>query len=290
MADGNMRAAIAAALAEDTEETADTSAEVTVDEAAATDDAQSDDSTESNDTTDEATSTDDTADEGPDEYFGVKLTGLSKEDRDAVIAGFQERDKFIQQLLRNKPEDAAEESTTDSEAADTEEVGDDAILKALGLDDPDDPYAQNTAKVAVPLTKLVLELQDEVASLKGRTDADATERYWTSQLTQLERDYGPLPISHEELMRQAATAGVAEPVDAYWRVAGPARQQVMAEVTKRREALATARKAEAKGNVRPKDEAAGSEVIEKFADVRDATKSAITSLLKEKGIALEENE
>jgi hypothetical protein len=287
MADSNMRAAIEAALATDPEDTAP-AAEVTDDDAVAADDAQSEESTEGDDTADEATSPE--GDEGPDEYFGVSLKGLSREERDAIVAGFTERDKFIQQLLRNKPEDAADEAPPADPPEDTGAVDDAEILKALGLDDPDDPYTEKAAQSALPLAKLVLSLQDEVSTLKQRTELEATERYWENTLTSLESQFGTLPVSHQEVMQQAANAGVGEPVDAFWRIMGPARQAVLAEVTKRREAVTTSMKKGAKANVRPADQASGSDVVEKFTDVRDATKSAIASLLKERGIALEENE
>jgi hypothetical protein len=223
---------------------------------------------------------DGTGEDVPDEYFGVDLSGLSAEERASIIAGFQERDKFIQQLLRNQaePEAKADEGTSDDEPA-----TDDDLLKALGLDDPDDPYAENTAKVALPLAKMVLQLQETVEGLQQQTTVQATERYWTDSLNELESKFGALPVSRDELFKLAADAGVAEPVDAYWRVMGPARQQVLAEVQKRRDAETARLKKGTKGTVRPKDTASATEAPIKAKDVKDAMKQFRARFERERG-------
>lgn len=288
----NMKEAIAAALA-DGEDTADQSAEVTPDE---TTDAPAEDSTEDSTDTTEGTGDAATGDEpeAPETYFGVDLTGLSKEDAAAIVAGFTERDKYIQQLLRNKPEDAADDAKDDTKPpapADEEEVTDAAILQALGLDDVEDnPYAEKAAKAAVPLAKLVLSLQEEVTTLRERGELDALERHWTTTLTGLESKFGKLPATHEEVMQQAAAAEVGDPTDAFWRIMGPARQEVMSKVNERQAALAKSLKDGAKGSVRPKDETAGSEKPIEGQDVKTATKTALAALFKERGIALEDTE
>lgn len=229
----------------------------------------------------------------PTDYYGVDLSGLSAEERAAIVAGFQERDKFIQQLLRNKSTEepkADEPASGGSDAADDNApLTDDDIKKALGLDDPDDPFAETTAKVAIPLAKLVLDLQEQVVSIAARTEMDATERYWDSSLSALEGQFGKLPLSHDEVMKEAAAAKVAEPVDAYWRIMGPMRQQVMAEVQRRREAVVEPLKKGAKAAVRPKGDAGTAEAIIEAKDVKDATKQALSSLFKERGIRFDED-
>lgn len=235
---------------------------------------------------DESEAGDGTDEDVPSEYYGVDLSALSAEERAAIVAGFQERDKFIQQLLRNKADEPAEapkaEDPGDAEASDAD------ILQALGLDDPDDAYAEHTAKVALPLAKLVLSLQEEVSQVKARTELDATERYWQSSLDQLEAKHGGLPVSHAEVMKMAAEAGVGEPVDAYWRIMGPARQEVMAEVQKRRAVMERSLKQSAKGTVRPSTGADTTEAIIDAKDVKDATRQALSMLFRERGISVEE--
>jgi hypothetical protein len=228
---------------------------------------------------------DGTEDDAPSEYYGVDLSGLSSEERATIVAGFQERDKFIQQLLRNKVEEPEPEPapSTDDELTDAD------LLKALGLDDPDDAYAESTAKVALPLAKMVLSLQEEVTGLKQRTDVAATEQYWNQGLAALEDQFGKLPVSHDEVLKLSAEAGVSEPVDAYWRIMGPARQQVMAEVQKRREALVKPIKDGTKGSQRPSATADTSAAIIEAKDVKDAMRQALASLQKERGISLVED-
>ena len=291
MGNNDVRAIIEEALlpSEDTAE----EAEVTDEEAVVTPDAQGEESTEED--TSEASEDESEAQEGtdentPTEYFGVNLEGLSAEDRATLIAGFQERDKFIQQLLRNKAEEPEESGPAkDASGDDAEDATDADILQALGLDDPDNPYAEYAAKVALPLSKLVLSLQSEVAEVKQRAEVDATGRYWDDSLTALEAQFGKLPVSHDDVLRQAAEAGVAEPVDAYWRIMGPARQQVMAEVQKRREAFETAQKKGAKGALRPAAQAETTEAIIDAKDGADAMRQAVTALFKERGITVVED-
>lgn len=221
----------------------------------------------------------------PTEYFGVDLSKLDAAERAALVGEFQQRDKFIQQLLRNKPEEAAAAETS---SEDDGTISDQELLAALGLDDPDDPYAETTAKVALPLAKLVLNLQEEVTSLKQTSDVERTERFWESSLTGLETKFGALPVSHDEVFKLAAEAGVGDPTDAYWRIMGPARQEVMVEVQRRREAIVKPIKDGAKGNVRPKTDAETSETPVVAKDVNEAMRLAIAKLAKERGITFQE--
>lgn len=222
-------------------------------------------------------------DDTPTEYYGVDLSGLPAAQRAEIIAHYQGQDKFIQQLLRNQAEAKAEEGEKTPDPGD-EEVSDTDLLKALGLDDPDDPYAENTAKVALPLAKMVLGLQQEVQDLTTRTTVSETERYWETSLNALEAQFGKLPVSRDEVFAEAAKAGVAEPVDAYWRIMGPARQQVHAEVQKRRAELETSLKQGAKGARRPAADADTADVPIVATDVKDAMKQALAAIGKERGI------
>jgi hypothetical protein len=291
----DMRDAIAAALTP----TEDTAPEAEVTDGAPVDGGEAASTPEAGDErTDEATPVADadetpeapegTGDEEARTYFGVDLSGLSAEEADAIVKGFEERDKFIQKLLRNQPETAEPEVAAEDATPDEgEALTDDDIKKALGLDDPDDAYAEHTAKAAVPLAKMVLELQETVTALQTQTQVQATERLWEETLSSMEKQFGALPIDRNELYKQAAEAGVAEPVDAYWRVMGPARQQVMAEVQKRREAMSSDLKKGAKGNVRPTDTADGVEAPIKAKDVKDATRQALARIVKERGITFD---
>lgn len=277
-----------------TDEDEDTSAtEGTADQAEATDEevtTPGSEGTDEKDTSDEGEGTADEA-EAPTEYFGVDLSDLSAEQRAEVIAGYQERDKFIQQLLRDKSDSGndAGDDTSEASAPDDESdavMSDEDILTALGID-KDDPYSEQTAKVALPLAKLVIDLNNKVDSISSRAELDSTERYWTTSLAALESQYGKLPsgITHEAVMREAAKQSIAEPMDAYWRIAGPGRQAVMEEVTKRRAALAETLKKGTSTQKRPSAQVEATESVIDAKDVKEAMQIAISQFNKERGIS-----
>jgi hypothetical protein len=230
--------------------------------------------------------------EPPTEYFGVPLDGLPPEVRSSIIEGYQERDKFIQQLLRDKatpPGDAgpADPAAPADAGAAPEEVSDKDILEALGLD-PE--FETPESKAVVALARMTLSLQNSVQDVSSKAQLEATERYWETSLTALESKYGDLPpgISHDDVLREAAKANIAEPLDAYWRIMGPGRAAVMAEVTKRRADMAETLKHGTQGQKRPSNEADTSEKIIEAKDSKSAVKMAFSQLVKEQGLQLPE--
>lgn len=231
-------------------------------------------------------------DEVPVEYFGVDLSDLPPDARRAVIDGYTERDKFIQQLLRDKSqEDSTSEATPDEALVAAEgdgEVSDADILQALGIDPENDPFGEHVAKAALPLAKMVLSLNEQVEAMAQRNQVSETERYWTTSLDALQKQYGALPpdITFDDIIAGAAKAGIAEPMDAYWRIMGPGRQAVFAEVEKRRAELTKSLKQGAKSVTRPSDTAdSSSKLIIDEKDVGKATKVAMEALFKERGIS-----
>jgi hypothetical protein len=267
---------------EDTEATAE-EAERTEPEAEGTQQEE----TQASEAREEQSAEETTADnEVPTEYFGVDLSDLPPDARKEVIAGYQERDKFIQQLLRDKADspDGAEPTAEAATPSESEgEVSDADILQALGIDPENDPFAEHTAKAALPLAKMVLSLNEQVAQLTQQNEVSATERYWETSLTALEGQYGKLPVGRDEVLKLAADAGIAEPMDAYWRIMGPGRQEVFSEVQKRRAELEQTLKRSAQGTTRPSNQADASDKVIEAKDVNEAMRIALDQLAKERG-------
>lgn len=215
------------ATAEATAETTDTPSE------GAENEAGTDETTEAESEALEGT------DEPPTEYFGQDLSEFDADARRAIIAKLSENDKHIQRLQREAAAGKKAAATDPPPKADEapEEVNEKSIAEYIGLD-LDDPDDARVAKVAVPLVERVLALTDEVQSLKTTDSVRETEVYWTQGLDKLEAEFGKLPsgVSFDDVIQGAAENGIAEPVDAYWRIMGPARQAVMEEVRARREA------------------------------------------------------
>lgn len=175
-------------------------------------------------------------DEAPDEYMGVPLSGLSAEERRAVIDGYKERDTLINRLMRERAEaDAAPAAPAEAPAeSPDEEFSDQAIAEALGLD-LEDPYDLKLAQVAVPLARKNLELEARVEKQSSLTAAQQEEVRWTKALDALEaQPNGALPVPREVLFQYALDNGIYDPNIAYWAIVGPTRTEVMADVERLR--------------------------------------------------------
>jgi hypothetical protein len=82
-------------------------------------------------------------------------------------------------------------------------------------------------------------------------------------------------------MKAAAIGGIADPVDAYWRVMGPARSSILAEVT-RRKGEAEVRLKEGQAALKPKGSVKTETPIIESKDTSDAIKQAFRMLNKDK--------
>jgi len=231
-------------------------------------------------------------DEPPTEYFGVQLGDLPPEVRSSIIEGYQERDKFIQQLLRDKATPSGDAGPADpaapAGAGDApEDISDKEILETLGLD-PE--FETPETKAILALARMNVDLHNQVSTLGTKSQLNEAERYWETSLTGLEAEYGKLPpgITHDDVLREAAKANIAEPMDAYWRIMGPGRAAVLAEVTKRRADMAESLKKGTQGQKRPSNEADTSEKIVDAKDSKSAVKMAFAQLVKEQGLQLPE--
>lgn len=173
----------------------------------------------------------------PTSYFGTDLSAFPAKERADIIAKFQEQNKLINKLQR---EDAAKPDTPAAPAVETPaapvvepvepEMTDEVLIEALGLD-MEDPYDARTAKVAVPLARLVLDLKNQVEGVVTNSTVAETSQVWNTTLDTLESQYGELPVPRIELLERAADEGIADPTTAYWAAVGPLRAKLANEVS-----------------------------------------------------------
>lgn len=244
--------------------------------------AQPDVEPETGSTESETTGTDSDA---PAEYFGVDLSELPAEKRREIIAGFRERDDYISKLLREKAEPSTEAPA--APPVEAEELTDDALLQALGLDPENDMFDQHTAKVALPLARQLLETKAAVDQLMQTQSISQAERFWNSSLDSLEKQFGELPIDRVAVLEFAAENQIADPQDAYWRIMGPVRQQLMNAVqTHKQSEMRDAKKGAA--SVRPRTTGNTTPARLEATSVRNAVYEAAKIAAEERGLDWEQ--
>lgn len=179
----------------------------------------------------------------PDRYFEVDLSGLPEEERATIVEALKARDDEIGTLLRGQAKGDTETAAAAAGETETppEPMTDDAILTALELD-PENPFDEKAAKVALPLVRGLQAVQAQVAALVERDELAELREVWDTSLDKLETEHGELPIDRLSLLEFAASNGINDPATAFWRVFGPANRQVDAAVK-----AATARVAAAGG-------------------------------------------
>lgn len=246
--------------------------------------APSENATETGTSSSEATAeAEGTADE-LSRYFDVDLSGLTAEERTAVVNALRERDDYIGRLLRSQAEGSSEEDVEVPEEVEESPLTEQAILEAFGLD-PEDPFDAKAAKLATALVPQLAELRGAVSELVELQELRDTETEWRSEYDRLSKQYGELPVSFDGMLEFAAANNIAFPEDAYWRIAGPARKQLQEAV----QAKLAARTAEKKRvtTTRPSGGAGTEEApldMEK-PNVKVAVKNVMQKYLDELGIA-----
>lgn len=240
-------------------------------------------------TTDESETQPEASGEGTDDvptsYFGVDLSDLPAEKRAEIIAHFKEQDTLINKLQREKPEgqgqaDAVDQPDDSSTAP--EPVTDEALLQAFGLD-PEDPFDERAAKVSLPLARQLLELKARFDAMAETQVLADTERYWMTSLDRLETEYGELPISRDAVLEFAAENSLGDPQDAYWRLMGPARQQLVQAAASQRAAQVAAAK-EAASTTRPRTAPKTTSPKLESTNVKDAVAEAAKRVADELGL------
>jgi hypothetical protein len=235
---------------------------------------------ESEETTDESEAAASGTDEVPEVYWGTDLTGIPAEKRAELIAHFEQQDSTIKKLqgkvaaLSQRDESAEEPETP---AAEEEEITDEALLRAAGLD-PEAFETQQAAPMVLPILRRTLALEDKVDSVLERSQASDTERAWNSALDELEASYGKLGFDRVDVLKYAVAEKVGSPYEVYFKLSAPIKREIdQAASIARREAL----KKEASGGVKPRSNAAGEPVIPKGTSLRDAVKLAAKAAEKE---------
>lgn len=266
--------------------------EGTADDAEATDEDELEDSSASEEGTVEGTAADDTEadseaqEEGtedvPSEYFGIDLSGLEPKERLAIIEGFQKRDDYIGKLLREQSTEDTKGST--EEAEELPPISDEDILKELGID-PEDPYQEQAAKVALPLVRAQLQQQATLAQLIEMQELAEIDRSWRTSLNGLEKEFGALPkeLDHEKVMEFAAENGIGNPADAYWRLVGPSRM-ALTEAMKKAEAERARAAKRSISTVKPRSTEAEDDAPLQGRNVKEATREVTKKLLADLGI------
>lgn len=223
----------------------------------------------------------------PTTYYGHELPGTAEE-RKSIIEALSGRDKHIQQLLRDKAEQAKAEAEAPAAPAapaapePPAEVTDEAILSELGINPEHEDMSDPRIQAIVGLARFSLDLKTEVGALSQGVAVRETEALWNTQLDALEGQYGALPpdITRDDVLEHAAKAGIAEPVDAYWRIMGPARAEVLTAVQARRDAAETALKRGSSSPVKPRSEAELAPAPLEATNTKDAVKEVMLRLEK----------
>ena len=227
-------------------------------------------------------------DDLPDTYFEVDLSGLPAEEKQAIMAALKARDDTIGKLLRGASEGEETDGATGA-AGETETppapMTDEEIIQALNLD-PENPFDENAAKVALPLVRGLQSLQATVDQLVERQELEQLDRYWTGELDKLETENGVLPIDRTAVLEFAAANGLSTPDAAYWQIAGPARRQVETLTTAARKRLAVVESSPVKKptSVRPTAGGGTEEVPTEQPTVRGAVAEAGRKVLRDLGI------
>jgi hypothetical protein len=222
-----------------------------------------------------------TDEELPDVYWGTSLEGLSAEQKRSVISALEQRDSTIQQL-QAKLAKAPEPVVTDPALDEKEEITDDDILRAIGIDPEGDPFEiEQARKTTLPLAKQIIQLEEQVEKLSNTETVREVGNQWNSALDGLEAQFGKLPGDRLQVLQYAADEGISNPEVLYFRLTAPSRKAVEAEITKVRQNEA---KKAAAGGVRPRSVDGGSTVFDdKGLSLRDTVKKAALDAQRETG-------
>jgi hypothetical protein len=281
--DADLQSAIAEALEESqySTEEAETAAEWNEwdDESETASDAEQLSKGEPDSESEEAPEGDEAQEPVPTEYWGVSLDGIPEDKARDILAKFQQQDSYIHQL-QERLSQAPEPVVDDSAAEADEEITDEALLTAMGLD-PESYEAQQMAPVVLPLARTVLDLEDKVDTLVTRDTTREVETQWNAQLNELEDTYGKLPFDRVQVLRYAVEEGIASPFETYFRIAAPGRKEVESVVA---DARRVAAKKAASGGVKPRSSGDVTTEISKDMSLRDAVKTAMKETEKETGL------
>lgn len=226
----------------------------------------------------------------PDNYWGTDLSGLSPDQKRAVIAAVDGQEGYIHKLQERlaKFEQDAAEPHAPVVTPEEEELADADILAALGFD-PE--YADEAAaKPMLALARTVIALEDTVDRLSTNEAVRDTETKWNGALDELEASYGKIlgsdgqPVQRVAILQEALAKGYASPFETYFQLTAPVKREVDSAVAAARRA---AEKRAESGGLAPRSAAQGSVPVEKREGMsfRDMVGEAAKAAEKETGIS-----
>lgn len=210
----------------------------------------------------------------PTEYFGVDLSDVPPEQREQIIARFQESDQYINRILREKAmlEQQRQHQPAPQEPQPKQELSDEELIRELGLRE-DDPYFEVKRDVMVPFGRLFLQQQEALTQVVEEMQAQRALDHWNRELDRLETDHGKIPqVSRDDIINFAAEQGIGDPEAAFLKLWAPAQRLVQQEVTKVQQQVAPQlrqRKQEATG-LRPRTGPTTEPKEVKATNMRDA--------------------
>ncbi len=229
----------------------------------------------------EVEASDGTTEEPPDSYWGVDLTGIPVEQRQAIIDHLSQQDGTIRKL-QDRLSEPLEATSSEDAADDTPEVTDAQLLEFYGVD-PEDYSVSDAMKMAlIKQGRNQLALEDQVARLTNVEQTRSYEAQWNRELDELEATYGNLPGSREEQLRFALREQVVTPADLYFKLTAPVKREVEGLAAKARR---EAGKREQSAGVKPRATSAEPAPVQPGMSMRDAVKAAAMDAQKETGLS-----
>lgn len=217
--------------------------------------------------------------EPPTEYWGTSLEGLSAEQRAEVVAALEQRDSVIQQLQQKL---AKEPELVAPPVEEAEEITDEDLMRALGVNLDDPMEVEYATKFTLPLARQQVALEDTVERLAATAQAQEASTFWNVELDKFESEYGKLPGDRVQVLNYAVSEGITHPEVLYWRLAAPGRKAVDQEVAKVRQKVA---QKVATGQLRPTNTGTGPRTIDsKGKTLKEVIRESAVAAQEESGI------
>jgi hypothetical protein len=216
----------------------------------------------------------------PLEAWGLDLTGIPAEKRAEIIAHIEGQEGYVHKLQ----ERLAAVPAAAAPVVENEEVSDEALLDALGIDpETTDPAV---VKTLLTLGRTQLELEGQLESVKTVQDGREAETAWNRELDNLEATYGKMPglkdatasESRAAQLRLAMSENIASPYELYFKLTAPIKQEASTAASAARRAAA---QQDAGGALRPSTSGAKTPGITKGMTLREATAVAMAEAEQE---------
>lgn len=215
----------------------------------------------------------------PDSFWGTDLTGITPEKRAEIIAHFEQQEGTIRKLQAKLAEPLEVPPADDTPP---EEVTDEQLLLAVGIDPEDFGVPDSVKAATVRMARNQLALEDQVNRLATMESGRSLESQWNRELDELETTYGTLPGSREEVLRYALREEIPTPADLYFKLTAPIKREVESLAAKARR---EAGKRDAVAGVKPRSSSAEPAPVQPGMSLRDAVKASALAAQKETGLS-----